>query len=77
MTDIIDFKSKLMEKECDENCKITMPDGGIWFKYSTYYDFDGKTYSMDFWAENDSDAENRISAMKETMKLEGRQLGSI
>jgi hypothetical protein len=48
-------------------------DGKVWHLWSALYLYDGKTYSLEFYAESEEDAIARIEAMRGTIS-DGRQI---
>lgn len=72
--DIIDFNKHKERKDIDAHLVLDMPDGTTWFKYGANYAFEGAElgFSIDFWAMNNEDAEKRIKAIKNSLKLEGK-----
>lgn len=40
-------------------------DGEVWHKYFAYYKFEGHTFSFDFYARSDEEAEGRLRAIRQ------------
>lgn len=56
-------------------------DGERWDKYFANYEHDGKTYSFNFYARNDAEAEETLRAIRttavESFKIEGEIPASV
>lgn len=48
-------------------------DSKIWHLWSALYLYNGSTYSLEFYAENEEDAKERIKAMRESLS-DGHQI---
>jgi len=51
-------------------------DGVTWYLYTSSYTYLGESYEINFYAENDKDAEFRIEAIKSSLKLDGRVIAN-
>lgn len=47
-----------------------------WYLFGCKYKFDGKEYSIDFYARNNDEAHLRIAAMKERLEYDGQTISS-
>jgi hypothetical protein len=73
MTEVIDFGKEKMNREVAPDCRLVMPDGSEWYKFTADYRFPegscvgGGTFGVTLWARNQAEAEERVRAIKETL----------
>lgn len=68
---MIDFTAEKDKREIAPHCRLIMPDGSKWYKFSAEYEAD-KTMTIEFFAMSNEHAQQLVQAMKAGLVLKGQ-----
>lgn len=78
MTDIIDLNERRSANEKPDAACVRQDDyGRSLYLFSLEYEMSDGAYSTEVWAYSFSDAEQRVSAMRESLTVRGQMYGFV
>lgn len=75
--DVIDLTEERERRTGPDSQFVQVIDGVKWFKYAASYTTGDGSFSITFWATGFDDANSRVAAMRELLKLDGQLYSEV
>ena len=78
MTDVVDLTAERNKREAPDPEFVRKDDfGRPIYTFLLSYEMDGSQWSTEVWAYSYEDAQNRVAAMRDSLKVDGQAFGRI
>lgn len=75
--DVIDLNTEREKRDGPDKEFVQVIDGVKWFMFAASYTTGDGSFSIRFWAKDFDDANSRVAAMRELLKLDGQLYSEI